>query len=107
VSISRGKEKAVIFTDDREGLLKSVERSGQRLSATELIDQRAREAAEAREGRMRWMARRARIAMNEAADAAKEKARETARQVRDSTRTWAERIGQERRNRPRGYVPGR
>lgn len=107
VSISRGKEKAVIFTDDREGLMKSVERSGQRLSATELIDQRAREAAEARESRMRWMARRARIAMNEAADAAKEKARETARQVRDTTRSWTERIGQERRNRPRGYVPGR
>jgi hypothetical protein len=37
VSVSRGKESVTIFTEDREALLKAVEKSGQRLSATELI----------------------------------------------------------------------
>lgn len=38
VSASRGKKSVKIFTDDKEALLDAVSRSGQRLSATELID---------------------------------------------------------------------
>ena len=38
VAITRGKEKAVIFTDDREELLKAATRADTSLSATELVD---------------------------------------------------------------------
>ena len=38
VAITRGKEKAEIFTDDREALLKAVSRPDDPLSATELAD---------------------------------------------------------------------
>ncbi|VTU01641.1 conjugal transfer protein : Uncharacterized protein OS=Blastopirellula marina DSM 3645 GN=DSM3645_27912 PE=4 SV=1: TrwC: AAA_30: UvrD_C_2 [Gemmataceae bacterium] len=38
VAITRGKEQAVIFTDDREELLKAATRADSSLSATELVD---------------------------------------------------------------------
>jgi len=38
VAITRGKEKAEIFTDDREALLRAVSRPDDPLSATELAD---------------------------------------------------------------------
>ncbi|MBX9623997.1 MAG: relaxase domain-containing protein [Gemmataceae bacterium] len=38
VAVTRGKEQAVIFTDDREELLKAATRSDTSLSATELVD---------------------------------------------------------------------
>lgn len=38
VAITRGKEQALIFTDDREELLKAVTRADMSLSATELVD---------------------------------------------------------------------
>jgi len=37
VSVSRGKEQAVIFTDDKEQLLQAVERPDEPLSATEFV----------------------------------------------------------------------
>jgi conjugative relaxase-like TrwC/TraI family protein len=40
VSISRGREQATIYTDDREALLEAVSRSDDRLSATELAAER-------------------------------------------------------------------
>lgn len=38
VAVTRGKEQAVIFTDDREELLKAATRADTSLSATELVD---------------------------------------------------------------------
>ncbi len=38
VAITRGKEQAVIFTDDQEELIKAATRAGQSLTATELVD---------------------------------------------------------------------
>ncbi|HEV3188900.1 MAG TPA: AAA family ATPase, partial [Polyangiaceae bacterium] len=40
VSISRGKEQVVVFTDDKQALLKAVERTDEPLSATELAEAR-------------------------------------------------------------------
>jgi len=40
VSVSRGKQQAVIYTDDRAGLLDAVERSEDRTTATELLRHR-------------------------------------------------------------------
>lgn len=37
VSVSRGRESVTIYTEDREALLKAVEKSGARVSATELV----------------------------------------------------------------------
>ena len=38
VAITRGKEKAVVFTDDRDGLLKAMSKPDDPLSATELVE---------------------------------------------------------------------
>lgn len=38
VAVTRGKEQAIIFTDDHLELLKAAQRAGQSLTATELID---------------------------------------------------------------------
>ena len=38
VAITRGKEKAVVFTDDRDGLLKAMSKPDDPLSATELAE---------------------------------------------------------------------
>lgn len=40
VSVSRGRERATIYTDDREALLAAVDRSDERMTATELIGTR-------------------------------------------------------------------
>ena len=40
VSASRGRERATIYTDDKEALLEAVKRSDERLSATELMRDR-------------------------------------------------------------------
>ena len=45
VSVSRGKEQALVFTDYKKELLKAVERPDQPLSATEFADRRYRRAA--------------------------------------------------------------
>lgn len=37
VSVSRGREQALVFTDDKAGLLEAVRRGDERLSATELV----------------------------------------------------------------------
>lgn len=37
VSVSRAREQALIFTDDKQALLESVQRGGERLTATELV----------------------------------------------------------------------
>ena len=37
VSVSRGREQALVFTDDKQELLKAVERPDQPLSATEFV----------------------------------------------------------------------
>ena len=41
VAITRGKEKAVVFTDDRDGLLKAMSRPDDPLSATDLAESQA------------------------------------------------------------------
>jgi hypothetical protein len=41
VSVSRGRTKATIYTDDLEGLRQAVRRSEERLTATELLKDRA------------------------------------------------------------------
>lgn len=38
VSISRARERATVYTDDKESLLEAVNRSDERLTATELVD---------------------------------------------------------------------
>ncbi len=43
VSLSRGKEQALVFTDSKEGLLKAVSRADEPLSATELAASRRRQ----------------------------------------------------------------
>lgn len=43
VSVSRGREQATIYTDDREALLAAVDRADERMTATELAAERARE----------------------------------------------------------------
>lgn len=43
VSVSRGKQEAIIFTDDKEQLREAVTRSAPRLAATELIKTRRRQ----------------------------------------------------------------
>jgi conjugative relaxase-like TrwC/TraI family protein len=40
VSVSRGRENATIYTDDRAALLQAVNQSDERLSATEMVSQR-------------------------------------------------------------------
>jgi ATP-dependent exoDNAse (exonuclease V) alpha subunit len=40
VSVSRGREQAIVYTDDKEALLEAVRRSDERLSATELVRDR-------------------------------------------------------------------
>lgn len=42
VSVSRGREQATIYTDDREALLAAVDRADERMTATELAAERAR-----------------------------------------------------------------
>jgi conjugative relaxase-like TrwC/TraI family protein len=42
VSVSRGRERATIYTDDKQRLIDAVSRSHDRLSATELVTQRQR-----------------------------------------------------------------
>jgi conjugative relaxase-like TrwC/TraI family protein len=42
VPVTRGKEQAVVFTDDKAELLKAVQRADEPLSATELADSRRR-----------------------------------------------------------------
>ena len=37
VSVSRGREQALIFTDDKQDLFKAIDRSDERLSGTELV----------------------------------------------------------------------
>lgn len=43
VSVSRGREQAVVFTDDKEELLQAVSRTDERLSGTELVAAAVRE----------------------------------------------------------------
>lgn len=40
VSVSRGRESAVVYTDDKEALLAAVDRSDERVTATELLEAR-------------------------------------------------------------------
>ncbi len=42
VSVSRGQQQAIVYTDDKEALLEAVRRSDERLSATEFVADRAR-----------------------------------------------------------------
>ncbi|MBX3359845.1 MAG: AAA family ATPase [Phycisphaeraceae bacterium] len=42
VSVSRGREQATIYTDDREALLAAVDRADERMTATELAAERTR-----------------------------------------------------------------
>jgi hypothetical protein len=44
VSVSRGRESVKLYTDDKEAMLDAVHASGQRLSATELLEGQAPEA---------------------------------------------------------------
>ena len=44
VSVSRGRESVMLYTDDKEAMLEAVRTSGQRLSATELLEGQAPEA---------------------------------------------------------------
>ncbi len=41
VSVSRGREKAVIYTDDKQALREAVQRSDERLTATELMGEKS------------------------------------------------------------------
>jgi ATP-dependent exoDNAse (exonuclease V) alpha subunit len=45
VSVSRGRQRATIYTDDKEALLEAVSRSDDRLSATEFVNGRERTLA--------------------------------------------------------------
>ena len=47
VSVSRGRERATIYTDDKEALLDAVNRSDDRFSATEMLGERLRKQREA------------------------------------------------------------
>ncbi len=42
VSVSRGRDRAVLYTDDRQGLREAIRRSDTRLTATDLLGERAR-----------------------------------------------------------------
>ncbi len=42
VSVSRAKEKAIVYTDDKAALLEAINRSDERLTATEFVDERDR-----------------------------------------------------------------
>jgi conjugative relaxase-like TrwC/TraI family protein len=88
VSISRGKESCMIYTDDKKGLLRAVQRSGERLSATELI---GRQDAD-RERRKRWHELRTITLANQAAGSAWRTARKAARKARDTARSWVDRV---------------
>ena len=62
VALTRGKEQAQIFTDDRNELLKAVSRPDDPLSATELSESTQqkpalRESADEASGVRRWLAR--------------------------------------------------
>ena len=46
VSVSRGKERLVVYTDDKKALQEAVAQSDERLSATELINGKSRLAVE-------------------------------------------------------------
>ncbi|MFN7742711.1 MAG: ATP-binding domain-containing protein [Phycisphaerales bacterium] len=53
VSVSRGRESAVVYTDDKQALMEAVERADDRVTATEFVRQRVadmqrRESAERR-----------------------------------------------------------
>lgn len=50
VAITRGKEQAVIFTDNHEELLKAARRDGETLTATELVDPQVKPDAAASKG---------------------------------------------------------
>lgn len=51
VSVSRGREKALVFTDDKRALLKAVERADDPLSATKFVQLRRKEPLRIRLGR--------------------------------------------------------
>lgn len=51
VSVSRAREEVRVFTDDKEGLRETVEASGERMSATELMRPEAEELATTRADR--------------------------------------------------------
>lgn len=42
MSVSRGRQQATIYTDDKKALLAAVNRSDGRLAATEFVNKRAR-----------------------------------------------------------------
>jgi hypothetical protein len=50
VSVSRGRERAVVFTDDKRGLAAAVARGGEGATVTEVFRRRPRPAVE-------WLAR--------------------------------------------------
>jgi conjugative relaxase-like TrwC/TraI family protein len=93
VSVSRGRESVRIFTDDKQAARESVRNSRQRMSATELVDEKpARQAQrESRMERVAMLARQAKIHAARAVEAAKQAAKQM------GPRTWAERVGQQRR----------
>ncbi len=52
VSVSRGRQKATIYTDDKRVLLAAISRSDERLSATQFVDRRTRIAVHHRQAEM-------------------------------------------------------
>ncbi len=52
VSVSRGREEATIYTDDKQALLDAVNRSDDRFSATEMVGARLRRQREGAFGRL-------------------------------------------------------
>ena len=53
MSVSRGRESVKLYTDDKEAMLDAVRASGQRLSATELLEGQAPEARAKQSSKLR------------------------------------------------------
>lgn len=97
VSVSRAREQATVFTDDKEGLREAVEESRERMSATELMKPEAEEVATTRYDRakahairMQQWAAGARDYASRQWDAAKETANEHLQQWDEPTQSQRE-----------------
>jgi conjugative relaxase-like TrwC/TraI family protein len=76
VSVSRGRERAVVFTDDKAGLAAAVARGGEGATATEVFRRRPRPAVEWLARHLNQLRRAAAQMMTERADPAREPERE-------------------------------
>jgi len=88
VAISRGKHQAHIYTDNKQELRAAVERSGQRLTATEVAQQLERES---RWVKIREMANKARDYVHRRVEHTKDLAKSRYRSFRETMKTAPQR----------------